>query len=176
MTHIVLSQHESIRVTLENSDGEFCIAYDVAAPVPKAGIDGKDKLLVYADLPDTAGRAGVVYCEVFGETAFAEDTATEPATSAADDVLVLRDRSMRVIPIEASGGTITSRGETFDLRTPVVQPVSNMEDIARALWDSLREAEALLRCDSDRAAVAMSAAADKADKLLCATEVYVKGK
>lgn len=54
--HIVLEAGDTLRVTLEDTDGEFVIDYDS---------DGSHTLQVITDMPDTSGRNGVIYREDF---------------------------------------------------------------------------------------------------------------
>lgn len=49
---------DQIEVVVADSDGTFTIAYDV---------DGSRKLTVSADMPDTTGREGEIYCEDFSD-------------------------------------------------------------------------------------------------------------
>jgi hypothetical protein len=52
---VTLSPGEKLVVVLEGTDGQFVIDY------------GDDALTVTADLPDSDGRADVIYSERFGE-------------------------------------------------------------------------------------------------------------
>lgn len=56
---IELKPGDTLRVVLEDTDGEFTISY--------GGIVSNE-LTVTADLPDDSGREGTIYCETFGET------------------------------------------------------------------------------------------------------------
>lgn len=51
--HVVIGQGEAVQVLIEGSDGEFHIEY------------GSQRLFVKTDLPDSLGRSGVIYDEVF---------------------------------------------------------------------------------------------------------------
>ena len=51
--YVILCQGDSLEVTIEGSDGEFRIEY------------GDQRLSITSDLPDSLGRGGVVYDEVF---------------------------------------------------------------------------------------------------------------
>lgn len=62
---IELKQGERITVTFADTDGEIEVSY------------GENNLTVTADLPDTTGRQGVIYEEVFGPTAEFADVLRE---------------------------------------------------------------------------------------------------
>ena len=55
---VVMKPGDKLLVEFENTDGSFEIDYDSK---------GDYTLTVVADLPDTSGREGVIYCEDFSD-------------------------------------------------------------------------------------------------------------
>lgn len=56
---VTLMPGDVLLVNLHETDGAFTISYDA---------DGNQKLTVHADMPDTEGREGIIYCEDFSQT------------------------------------------------------------------------------------------------------------
>jgi hypothetical protein len=56
---VVLSQGQRVVVEFEGTDGQIEVDFDSR---------GDKKLEVTADIPDTSGRSGVIYCEDFSST------------------------------------------------------------------------------------------------------------
>lgn len=65
--HIVLRQGQRVCIEFHETDGEIVVDYDSA---------GDSKLSVVAELPDSEGRSGLLYCEDFSMTP-AEDWCAE---------------------------------------------------------------------------------------------------
>lgn len=55
---IELGPGEKVEVIFEGTDGVITVDFNS---------DGDDSLSVHADMPDTNGREGIVYCELFGK-------------------------------------------------------------------------------------------------------------
>ena len=62
---VEIKQGETVLLTLAGTDGQFTISYSSTA------------LTVRADLPDTQGREGIIYCEQFGAANDAMDEPTQ---------------------------------------------------------------------------------------------------
>jgi len=56
MPTVILAPGQVIAIRFANTDGEFVIAFDCK---------GSNELVVEADMPDSEGREGVIYREVF---------------------------------------------------------------------------------------------------------------
>lgn len=69
---IELAPGEELIVTLQDSDGEFTISFDK---------DDDKCVKIEADMPDTEGREGVIYCEDF--SASPDDKANKPVVEPA---------------------------------------------------------------------------------------------
>jgi hypothetical protein len=80
MPTVILAPGQAVAVRFANTDGEFVIAFDC---------DSSNELTIEADMPDSDGREGVIYREVFSVPGDKDEVCQEvaPEDALADEIV-----------------------------------------------------------------------------------------